>query len=140
MSTTKKHIFCIENKVEQMVGLEGFMDTIADDFGLAPDVAFQLNLALDEALANSVSYAYPEGVTGDIHLTASLDGTRAIFQITEKGVAFDPTAQGNDVDTTLSAEERPIGGLGIFLIKQMMDEVSYERKDDTNVLTMIKNI
>ena len=66
-------------------------------------------------------------------------GEQLIFTVTDSGIAFDPT-QKEEVDTTLSAEERPIGGLGIHLVRQIMDEVHYERIDDKNILTLIKNI
>ena len=61
------------------------------------------------------------------------------FTITDSGVPFDPTKK-EEVDTTLSAEERPIGGLGIHLVKQIMDKVIYERTEDKNVLTLVKRI
>ena len=64
---------------------------------------------------------------------------RLIFTITDSGVPFDPTKK-EEVDTTLSAEEREIGGLGIHLVRQIMDEVSYERIDDKNVLTLVKKV
>ena len=59
------------------------------------------------------------------------------FVITDNGIPFDPT-QKEDADTTLSAEERPIGGLGIFLVRQIMDDVIYERKGENNILTLVK--
>ena len=64
---------------------------------------------------------------------------RLIFTVTDSGIPFDPTKK-EEVDTTLSAEERPIGGLGIHLVRQIMDEVGYERVEDKNVLTLVKNV
>ena len=62
-----------------------------------------------------------------------------IFTVTDSGIPFDPTQKG-EVDITLPAEERAIGGLGIHLVRQLMDEVIYSREDDKNVLTLIKRI
>ena len=133
------HKLSITNNIGEMAQLEGFIDGVAEDFGIAPDVAFQLNLALDEALANSVNYAYDDGVTGVIELEASVRDGAIVFRLIDEGRPFDPTKGGEDVDTTSGAEERAIGGLGIFLIKQMMDKVSYSREGNRNVLTMIKS-
>ena len=122
-----------------MAKLEPFINQISEAFGIAPDMMFQLNLALDEALSNSVNYAYGDG-KGEIELEALKDGENIVFRLLDSGAPFDPTNEGEDVDIMSSAEERPIGGLGIFLIKQMMDEVSYERRDNQNILIMKKKI
>lgn len=121
-----------------MAALESFMEDVNEEFCVAPDVGFQLNLALDEALANSVNYAYANGTEGMVTLEADKEGKVIIFRLIDEGVPFDPTAEAHEVDTTLSAEERPIGGLGIFLIQQMMDSVTYERQGNKNILTMKK--
>ena len=130
----------INNKVEEMAQLEPFIEQVSEAFGIAPDIVFQLNLALDEALSNSVNYAYGAEGEGEIVLEASKDGEDIVFRLIDCGSPFDPTEEGKDVDITSSAEERPIGGLGIFLIKQMMDEVAYERQDDKNILIMKKKV
>ena len=127
----------IENNIEEITRLAPFVDELSEVYGIAPDLAFKINLALDEALANSINYAYPEGTVGTIILDVEDDGSDLVFRLTDEGTPFDPTKEG-DVDTTLSVEERPIGGLGIFLIKQMMDSVTYERMDNKNILTMRK--
>lgn len=100
---------------------------------------YDLRQAPDEALSNTVNYAYGEG-TGKIELEASKDGENITFRLIDSGAPFDPTNEGEDVDITSSAEQRLIGGLGIYLIKQMMDEVSYERQDNQNILIMKKKI
>lgn len=136
----------INNDIDEISRLAPFIEEVADAYSIAPDVAFKVNLALDEALANSISYAYPEGTEGSICLEAEMEkredkaeGGELVFRIIDQGVAFDPTQEG-EVDTTLSVEERPIGGLGIFLIKQMMDSVTYCRIDDKNILTLRKTV
>lgn len=121
-----------------MAKLEPFVTKISESFNIAPDMVFQLQLALDEALANSVNYAYPEGTTGIITLEAEKNDEDITFKIIDNGVAFDPTKDAEEADISSSAEERAIGGLGIFLIKQMMDEVCYERLEDKNILTLRK--
>lgn len=129
----------IHNNIAEISQLAPFLDEVAEAYGIAPDVSFKLNLALDEALANSISYAYPEGTEGSITLEADVDGDDLLFHLIDEGTPFDPTKEG-DVDITLSVEERPIGGLGIFLIKQMMDSVTYKRVDNKNILELRKKI
>lgn len=128
----------INNNLTEISQLEPFMKKLAEAYGISPDVQFQLNLALDEALANSINYAYP-GTEGSIILEAETEGNMLVLRLMDYGTPFDPTLQG-DVDTTLSVEQRPIGGLGILLIKKMMDDVTYVRQEEKNILTMKKLI
>ena len=78
-------------------------------------------------------------IEGDITIDAKYDGQLIKFVISDSGVAFDPTEAAN-ADTTLSAEDRPIGGLGILLVRKLMDIINYERMDGKNVLTLKKTI
>lgn len=95
----------------------------------------QVNVAVDEVLSNIIRYSGATSVT----LGCSLDDNRAVLSFSDDGRFYDPTAQ-TDPDTTLSAEEREIGGLGIFMVKKMMDSVTYERRDGLNVLTLVKQL
>ena len=96
-----------------------------------------LNLALEEAVVNVMNYAYPKGTVGTVTIDAEASDERLKFVITDTGQPFDPTAQA-DADVTLSIEERPIGGLGIFLVRQIMDTVAYQRLNGVNQLTLLK--
>ncbi len=98
-----------------------------------------INLALEEAVVNVMSYAYQPGTTGNVNIDAMANESRLKFIISDWGTPFDPTAE-KEVDTTLSAEERPIGGLGIHLVRQIMDSINYERIDGMNVLTLRKKL
>lgn len=129
----------IHNDINEISRLAPFLDEVADAHGIAPDVAFKISLALDEAMANSINYAYPKDTVGVITLEVESEDGELIFRLIDEGIPFDPTQEG-DVDTSLSVDERPIGGLGIFLIKQMMDSVSYEYVDRKNILTLKKTI
>ena len=82
---------------------------------------------------------YPSDNEGNITINMMSDGHSLRFQIIDEGVAFDPTAI-QKTDTSLSAEERQIGGLGILLVRELMDSINYERTDGKNVLTLIKKI
>lgn len=129
----------LRNEISEIPRLASFIDEIADELSLSPDLVFNLNLVLEEAVSNVIRYAYPAKVTNDISLTAKLNGNNLIFTLTDSGEEFDPT-QVPDADVSLSAEEREIGGLGIFLIRNIMNKVEYHRIKGRNVFTLTKEI
>ena len=112
---------------------------MTDRLGLEDRTAKSLRLALEEIVVNVIDYAYPAGTRGKVDIRAWSDGEIVRFTVSDGGVPFDPTAVP-PVDTTLSAEERPIGGLGIHLARTLMDAVRYERADEKNVLTLEKKL
>ena len=100
----------------------------------------QVSMAVDEVMANVAMYAYAPG-TGDVTVAVDFDDGSRTVSITfiDRGVAFDPLAK-EDPDVTLPAEQRKIGGLGIFLVKKTMDSVTYRREGDKNVLCIQKKV
>ena len=127
----------LPNDIATIPQLNEFIDTVAEEVGLDMSLTMSLNLALEEAVVNVMDYAYSEGQRGDVDIEVTADQQWLTFVISDPGIAFDPTAK-EDVDTTLSAEERPIGGLGIFLVRQLMDVIDYKREGNKNVLTLRK--
>ena len=129
----------LPNDINTIPQLNEFIDTVCEELEIDMALAMSLNLAMEEAVVNVMDYAYPAGTEGEVNIEAIADETQLHFIISDSGKPFDPTAK-EEVDTTLSAEERPIGGLGIHLIRQHMDDISYERRDDKNILRLSKNI
>lgn len=129
----------LSNDVKQVPELNQFIQSVAGKLNLDHSVSSQLMLAVEEAVVNVMSYAYPLGTKGNITVEARATEQWLKFIITDQGKAFDPT-QGGDADITLSAEDRPIGGLGILLVQQLMDSINYERIDGNNVLTLKKDL
>ena len=127
----------MRNDTADIMLMAEFVEGLSEKYQLPMDVGFSLNLALEEAVANVMKYAYPEGETHDIVLSVKLIDNRLIFKLIDTGKPFDPTIVP-DADVNLSAEDRQIGGLGIFLVRQIMDSVEYRRIDGKNILTMIK--
>lgn len=127
-----------DNDVSQIPRLEEFMEEVEGVAGFDMPLTMSLNLALEEAVVNVMQYAFPKGVTGRVNLKAIIRDESVEFILWDKGVAFDPTA-APEADTSLGVEERAIGGLGIHLVRKIMDSVSYVRRDGMNILTMIKN-
>lgn len=105
--------------------------------GLSDDAVGELELILEELLVNIISYAYDEGSAGKIRIAASVDGSTVTMEYRDRGRAFDPLErEAPDLDAEI--EDRPIGGLGIFLVQELASSVTYERIDDENVLTVVR--
>ena len=136
---TERHLI-LHNDIQQIPQLAEFVESVADIAKLDVGMTMSLNLALEEAVTNVIMYAYPPGSDGLVDVEAVIREKELRFILSDSGVAFDPTA-APDADVTLDVSERPIGGLGIFLVKNIMDNVSYIRSDDgKNILTMIKKL
>lgn len=129
----------LQNEVAEISKLAIFIEELGEEFGLSPELVFNLNLVLEEAVSNVILYAYPKEEHQTISLIARKKDNQLIFVLTDSGKEFDPT-QAPDADITLSAEDRPIGGLGIFLIRQIMNTVEYQRIEGKNVLTLGKEL
>jgi len=129
----------LTNDIQEVPRLAAFVDEVCETVGFSAAVTMQMNLAIEEAVVNVMKYAYPSGKQGNVTIEATTNDTRLKFTIIDSGMPFDPTAKA-DADTTLSVEQRPIGGLGIYLVRQMMDSVNYERMDNLNVLTLRKKL
>ena len=135
---TDRHLI-LHNDIQQIPQLADFVETIAEESGMGQALAMSLNLALEEAVTNVIVYAYPPDTDGLVDIEAILHKDRVRFIISDSGRPFDPT-QAAEPDLDAPLEERPIGGLGIHLVRSIMDDVSYERKDGRNVLYLLKNL
>ncbi len=131
----------LDNRMDEMAKLPPFIKGIGEELQLEKSVVLSVMLALEEALVNVVNYAYPEKDSGKINLKAIYKkGSSSLrFELTDSGKPFDPT-RAKEADISLGVEERPVGGLGIFLIKKRMDEVIYKRENEMNKLIMTKKI
>jgi len=129
----------LPNNIRKVPQLAAFVGEVCKVAGYDADTTMQLNLALEEAVVNVMNYAYPKDVQGNIYIETSTDDTHLQFTITDNGTPFDPTAK-EDADTSLPLAERPIGGLGIHLVRQIMDSIHYEYINGQNVLTLRKKL
>ena len=94
---------------------------------------------MEEMVVNVISYAYPEGKTAEIELLAESDGKELTFVLSDCGKEFDPTMK-ESADMDVNPAERDLGGMGIFIVKNIMNEVTYQRLEGKNLLTMKKDI
>ena len=124
-------------------GPDAVIEFVEEELGqhdCPPKVLYQIQVAIEEIMVNIASYAGLADEDGvEVRCDVVEEPLRVVIQFLDRGVPFDPLAKA-DPDVTLGAEERAIGGLGIFLTKKTMDDVSYEYKDGRNILRLKKKI
>lgn len=136
---TMSESLILKNDIHEVTRFSNFMESATQKMGIEKIQARKLRLAVEEAVVNVINYAYPVGTEGTVEVRLMSNAQRIKMMIIDSGVAFDPTSK-EKVDTTLLAEERQIGGLGILLVRELMDSINYEREDGKNILTLIKNL
>lgn len=123
----------IHNRLDEVAKLSDFIKTVSEELNLEPSWAFQLRLAVEEAVVNIIQYAYPDPEGGSIEVQVSSDERSLTIVIIDSGVPFDPTG-----DAPLPPKEGQRGGWGIPLMLQLMDTVNYQRYNNQNILTLTK--
>lgn len=135
--------------MEKQINVRSTMDNLDTVIGFIEEnlelaecpmkIAMKIAVCVEELFVNVVNYAY-DGEIGDCQVSFFIDdslGNKVIIKISDQGKAFNPLEK-EDPDISLSAEERKIGGLGIFMVKNIMDTISYERKEENNIIIMEK--
>ena len=129
----------IKNQVQELDRVARFIEEIGEELSLDMELQMNLNLVMEEMVSNIIFYAYPEGVEATIELSAECDGQELTFVLSDQGRAFDPTLKEN-FDMDVNPAERELGGMGIFIVKNIMNQVTYQRLEGRNLLTMKKYI
>jgi anti-sigma regulatory factor (Ser/Thr protein kinase) len=127
------------NSVSELARLSEFLAAFFAQNALPPDVIGDFELALEEVFVNVVRYGHPQGGEHEIAIGIALEGGEVTLTMEDDGVAFNPL-EARLVDLDLPLEERGIGGLGLHLVKGLMDEVAYERANDRNRFMMRKKV
>jgi anti-sigma regulatory factor (Ser/Thr protein kinase) len=123
--------------LDGLAGLADRVERFGAEQGLSANVVNAINVVLDEAVSNAINHGYDAGVRGEIAVRLRRGADRVEIEVEDDGRPFDPL-QVPPPDLTLPLERRPIGGLGVHLIKNLMDEVSYVHQHGRNVLKMAK--
>ena len=129
----------IGNSLEELTRIAGMLDAFAREAGLEQGVVRSLNVVFDELLNNVISYGFDDDPAHFIEVRLQASPERLKVTVTDDGIPFNPLMQATP-DTSLSIEERAVGGLGIHIVKNLMDEVDYHRSVDRNVMTLIKRL
>lgn len=119
--------------------IRDFVSVNARTAGFADDSVYKIQLAVDEACTNVIKHSYKNDPSQDIGISVSWDGFRLTVEITDSGLPFDP-GQYHQPDLGAFIKQKKRGGLGIHLIRSLMDEVRYDRKNDKNHITLIKEL
>ncbi len=113
---------------------------VVEDFGeandLPPGAVFKLNLCFDELVTNAISYGFDAIEDASLSVVLAVEDGSVVATIRDNGLPFDPFTEAPEADTTLRVEDRPIGGLGVLLVRESMDDFSYERRDGVNIVTL----
>ncbi len=135
-----KHEKTIQASLESIPEITGWVDQLLAMADCTVKARRQIDVALDEILSNIARYAYPDA-EGSMTVEIDLDEETGMLSLTfrDEGVPFDPLAK-EEPDVTLGVRERAVGGLGIFLVKKMMDEVIYRREGKENILRLYKKV
>lgn len=133
-------ILTVEATDENLDRVIGFVEEALEQYDCPMKAMMQVDLCVEEIYVNIAHYAYaPEVGPATIQVDVEPEPLSVTITFVDQGIPYDPLAK-EDPDVTLSAEERRIGGLGVFLVKKNMDDVKYEYKDGSNVLTISKKL
>jgi sigma-B regulation protein RsbU (phosphoserine phosphatase) len=134
------HRLIMKNEMTEVGRLRTFFFSVCREYGIDDETTKTLYLALEEWVANVIGYAYPKGMRGHVEVTADVSDGVLTLVIKDHGMPFDPTQQA-EVDVDANLNDRAIGGLGIYLVRTIMDTVTYERTaDGYNRLVLTKNV
>ena len=139
MGNRKVKHFVIENQIEELTTMAEKIKELAEIWELPHTLALNINLVIEEALTNIIFYAFPDKDIHQIKVSVTLSKNLLTVLIIDDGMPFNPLSQ-QQPDITLPAEKRPVGGLGIFLISQIMDTMHYTRQKNHNILKLYKSI
>ena len=130
----------IESKIENVPEVMSFVKDGLDKLGCSEQIQTQFKMAVDELFGNICYYAYDSG-TGPVVITVGTedDPASAVLVFCDEGKPYNPL-EADVPDIDLDIEDRPVGGLGIFLITEMMDDIIYEYKEGKNILKIIKKL
>ena len=129
--------FAIKNDLAEIDGLtEGIVNYFRDN-GIADAVCFDIRLALEEAVSNTIKYGYEDQQVHIIHIRVGFENHNLFLEIEDDAKAFNPLEAPNP-NLLLPVEEKPIGSLGIYLMRTVMDQIDYKRNGSKNILRMMK--
>jgi len=139
LEKNKKMIIRVPARLENLEELINSTLSYLKGAGITGETASGIHLAVDEACTNSIKYAYPEDRGGDIELSCRIDHGLATVTIRDWGYPFNPLDMPPP-DLNLDIDKRPVGGLGIYLMKKFSDRIEYRRENDSNLLTIVKKL
>ena len=126
----------IKNNLSEIATVVENIDILVEKWDLPMKVAFNLNLAIEELITNTISYGYQDEAEHQIEIFFTLSGNLLNIIISDDAIAFNPLENGNSPDLNTSIDEKSIGGLGIFFAKNITDSMAYKYKNERNILSL----
>ena len=138
--TSDDHVLeiAIANELGEVAGAAEKIDDFCEEREISPEIAYAVNLSIDEILTNTIRYGYDDDEPHRIEIIVRLENDSLVVVIGDDGAPFDLSATP-EANVEASLEERDVGGLGLFLVHQMMDRVDYERIEGRNFVTLTKS-
>jgi anti-sigma regulatory factor (Ser/Thr protein kinase) len=127
------------NRLTEIEKAARLIEAFGKAHSLSPEVVFSLNLALDEVVTNIITYAYDDDADHDVMVRVALDGDVVSVRVEDDGRAFNPL-DAPAPDLRLGVDERPIGGLGVHIVRSVMDALEYRRDNARNIFLMTKRL
>lgn len=136
----ESHKLTLRNKIEDLQKITIALERLEEAWNLPAKVVMNMNLALEEVVSNVIFYAFEADTAHEIDIHFELKDEKIFVHIMDDGVAFNPIKTPPPNDLAKKAEERNIGGLGIYFVKNFMDDLDYKRDQHKNILTLVKKI
>ena len=127
----------VKSDREELDGITSAVEAFSADEDWSTDLLFRINLVIEELVLNIIDYGYDDN-DHEIELSFNSDANSVTVDITDEGRAFDPLNDAPEPDVNSPLEERHVGGLGVYLARTMMDELTYRRENSRNHLTLVK--
>lgn len=127
----------LANDLDEIAMVGARLDEFCESHDVPPQVAYAVNVSVDELLNNTISYGYSDDGRHTIELSARVDDGAVVVEIVDDGQEFEASGVP-EPDTDAALEDRAVGGLGLFIVHQMMDSVEFRREDGRNVVTIAK--
>ena len=128
----------IANELDELQKINAAIEELAEEENWSPDVTFQIGLAVEELGVNIVNYGHDDDKAHEISIVISSEDEAITIEVEDDGHAFNPLSDAPAPDLDAEVEDRTVGGLGIHLVRTMMDEVHYQRQQNKNCLTLVK--
>lgn len=133
-------VMSIRNDVHEIAGVADRVDEFCEARGIGPKTAYAVNVSIDEVLTNTIDYGYDDDRAHRIEIALRKEADKLVVVIEDDSREFDPSGPPPEVDFDATLEERTVGGLGLFLVHELMDNLDYSRADGRNFITLTKSI
>ncbi len=131
--------FHLLNNTDEMARLDRAVEKFGEVQGWSEQMSYHIKLALEEVVMNVISYAYEDDGAHEFEVRVKSNSDRVVIDVVDDGQPFDPLQEAAEPDVRATLEARNIGGLGVFFVKTLMDDVEYRRENDRNRLTLTKH-